>query len=759
MAGFAGGPGVVAPAGRAITFVADTITFAPLGGTVASAPGGTISLQPLTAGRPIEVTTTAATPGTLSIAAGSLNLLDTATLSLGSATAGPIAFQPAGGPLIDFGAAGIATLNLQSAGAVTQGGPIAVTTLSGSAASVTLGDVNNFIPNLGPLTTTGDVFFHTGDTLAVNGAVRGANVSLSSGGTTSPSMTLNADVSGANVLLDTFNGALLSTSGALLQTAGVLTATNLTGQALSATLNQANQVSGLGAFTTSGAFSLRTATALQLTGALTTAVAGSVTVNAGGAITQTAAASISTPALSGTAPSASFSSANNLVQTLRDFSTSVGDLALTTRLNFVTPGFAPLSLAGVIAAPAGRTVTILADRVATALGATISAPGGTIAFAPLTAGRGLELVTTAAEQNAAALSLNQADLARLQTGTLQFGAAGAGPILVGNAGNTLDLTGRAGTLSLITGGAVTQGAGAALTVPALTGTAASVALGGPNGIGTLGALTTTGAATVNDAVAFAVAGPVTAGGTAALTSTAGLSLSGTVSAPAIQLGAGAAGIAQTGGLVTTPGTLTLTTTGPVTQAGGSMTANTLTGSAGSVALTSAANQIVNLGPFTTTGDFALRDGRGLTIVAPVDPGDVTLTVAGDLAINSTVTGVNVTLNVTGNITEIAGGSVIATTLQGVAATARLDQGNTVGTLAGFATTGGFALANSTGLAVTGPVTDGASIALASVGPLTLSGTLTAPSISLTATNGIRPNAEWAASRRRAASSPRRRASH
>src|SRR5581483_1304741 len=78
-----------------------------------------------------------------------------------------------------------------------------------------------------------------------------------------------------------------------------------------------------------------------------------------------------------------------------------------------------------------------------------------------------------------------------------------------------------------------------------------------------------------------------------------------------------------GGNVTASGTLALVSAGTIGQSSGSITATTLTGSAGgTVTLNDTTNQVGNLGSFgvTGSGDFNFNDGGqtgNLTIAGPV----------------------------------------------------------------------------------------------------------------------------------------------
>ena len=131
-------------------------------------------------------------------------------------------------------------------------------------------------------------------------------------------------------------------------------------------------------------------------------------------------------------------------------------------------------------------------------------------FAPVTTTQPMELIGASAAA-ANTLSLSQAFVNRITAGTLQLGAAGdSGRINIGNAGETITLTGDAGTLGLVTSGAVTEGnAGtASLVVGALTGNTGAVTMTGGNQIATLAAYQSSAAFSLNDTVPLTVTGPV-----------------------------------------------------------------------------------------------------------------------------------------------------------------------------------------------------------------------------------------------------------
>ncbi len=734
--------GVVVPSGRTMTLVTDLLRLTPNGGALLSAPNGTIALRPLTANRPIEVGAAfgAANPNALAIDGSNVNNLQSTVLQLGSATTGAVNLNANGvGVLLDYGAA--RTLVAQSAAGITQTAAIRAGSISGAAASIDLSNGGNTIPVIAGATAPGGFALHTGAALTVSGAIASsATVNLSSTGT----MTLAADITGATVRLDSYNGTNLGTSGDIVRTAGSLTATSLEGQGRTFSATGA-AVSAIGDFHTATGFTLGSTGPLNLTGTLLND-AGTVQLNIAGAITQAAASTLRTPTLTGGATDAAFTSATNLVSTLGAFA-ATGDFALTTTLGG-TAGPPPLVVAGAVSAGTGRTAAITADGVLFGTGATIAAPGGTVAFAPLTAARPVELTSGAA--TIGALSLSQAAIDAVTATTLRIGSAASGALTAGKAGETVDLTGHATALTLLSSGAVTQGAGAVLVVPTLAATAASLTLGGANRVSTLAGVATTGAATLNSALALSVTGPVAAGGALSIASTVSTTVQGSLSGTSVALSAGTGGVALAGGALSTAGTLSFNTTGAVTQPGGTVTAGTLTATAGSLALTQAGNQITSLGTVSTAGagTLDLVNARALTIDGDVFVANATLGVTGALAFNNAFqSNGTLAVNATGAVTQGTNGRVLANTLTGTAASVQLDGTNSVGSLGAWTTTSGFSFNNVSLLTVAGPVTDQASVRITASSPgdtntppLNVNGSITAPTITLRSIrDGTNPN--------------------
>ena len=247
------------------------------------------------------------------------------------------------------------------------------------------------------------------------------------------------------------------------------------------------------------------------------------------------------------------------------------------------------------------------------------------------------------------------------------------------------------TTTLKSAGAISEGAGGVITATTLSGQSAGATnLTGINHVSTLGGFSAAGFGLTN-AQALTVSGPVNGGASTTLTTTAGdLAIDGAVSGT----------------------TTTLKSAGAISEgAGGGITANLLTGhSVGNTTL-DGNNHINILGSFTS--DFSLTNAQTLTVVGPLDGGpSVTLTTtAGDLVISGAITGTTTTLKSAGAISEGAGGSIFASTLNGQSAGATsLNGTNHIGTLGSFRASN-FSLTNAQALTVGGSVSGGASTAL------------------------------------------------
>ncbi|MGE4110739.1 MAG: filamentous hemagglutinin N-terminal domain-containing protein [Burkholderiales bacterium] len=287
-----------------------------------------------------------------------------------------------------------------------------------------------------------------------------------------------------------------------------------------------------------------------------------------------------------------------------------------------------------------------------------------------------------------------------------------------------NLTMQAGRSILVNAGVATNGAGRITLVANNTDNNETDAAGGAlTGSGGTNRSLGAGNLTVNDVISS---------GTGAIK----LVSSGSVTS------GGEPGSVALGANVTTGGDVTLIAGGgSISQSGGTVTAGTLTGSAGgTVNIGTAA--VTNLGGFTSTGGFTLSDAGGLTVTGAVSDstslssittssGDLSVTtgsVSGNGVSLTTTTSGNIalggnvnagagtaTLSAAGNISQ-SGGTVTAGTLTGSAGGTVNIGTAAVTNLGGFTSTGGFTLSDAGGLTVTGAVSDtGGTVSIATTG--------------------------------------------
>ena len=203
----------------------------------------------------------------------------------------------------------------------------------------------------------------------------------------------------------------------------------------------------------------------------------------------------------------------------------------------------------------------------------------------------------------------------------------------------------AGTVSIgaLKGGIVQTGG--RITADTLTGDVADAAFRGANAVSNVGPFTAYPLGFVLDnTVPLTVAGPVVAGRIDISNQHTPITLTGNLNAASINL---------------------LSTGGSIVQTAGTLTAEILTGSAGSAALTSA-NAVSNLGRFTTMGgDFVLTDSRPLTVSGPLSAGNIFIQTSSPIGLNIAGT-LTATTAATGRVSLIAdglsrsyGGNVVA----------------------------------------------------------------------------------------------------
>ena len=726
---------VAVPSGQTISLSANVIN---LGSASLVAPLGTVVLSPASAtyGEEIINSGSANLVSTLSLNYPQLITATTAgTLQLGSAAApaGPVKLGNSG-DFIDLRGldavvrgAPVVSLGLFSRGAVTQGGSLAVGRIYGQVGTLTLtapvfntgtgGLLGNLIGSLGSLSAASDMTVVNAQGLTITGpAVAGGTLSVDAAG----SLALAGNLGGATVSLVTnaagglnditqsggsITAGLFSaaTGGGAITLGGANLITALSGNfnALGspATLNNAQPLTvtaNLGAATT-----LTVTGGLTLVGATTGGTNGaggvpgsSLSITATGAVNELGSGVLSVGTLSVAGSSVDLGTPGstlnaNQIATLAVGTASAGGFSMTDAGLLLVAGTVAVAPASAISISADG-FTIFNGNGTVGLAGALVAPGGIVALSPYTPGRQIDVFGTGGP-SPGDWGFNVSQVPLITAATLQLGSGVTGSIRVGNPADTLAFP-NVTTLKLVSTGTVTQNG--QLTVNTLTGNATAAVLTGSNTIAVLGGFTTVNGLSFADTSAFTVSGPLVDQASMVLSSPAGMTLNSNITANSLQLG--------------TAGT------GPVVQTGGSIVASALGGFASSISLLAPTNAVGSLGSLVATTNFALADSTGLSITGPVNAGPMTLQVAGP-------------------VTEAAGGSITASSLQGSASSSSFGQtGNFVSTLGSFATSTGFSLNDGTALTVTGPVTDNTAIALRSLGTLTLAGNIAAPSVSLTA---------------------------
>ncbi len=350
--------------------------------------------------------------------------------------------------------------------------------------------------------------------------------------------------------------------------------------------------------------------------------------------------------------------------------------------------------------------------------------------------------------------------------TLQLSVAGG--LSVGTSGLPGALN--AGTVIMQPTGAITEPNGAVtanlLLLPAAGQAVARstvIDLSGNNAIAALGGINATGDVSINSRVAMTVSGPITLG-LPSLPNAANANTLTLASAGDLTIGAPLAA-----------GTISLLAAGTISQTGGIITANRLTGPAAGLAQSSAAavtleaaNSVIELGAFTTTGNFSLVDAVPLTVTGAVAAGANSATLrlasAGPIAIGSgnqqaVVSGATVALLTASAISETSASSIVTNLLIGPnsgAAPAALGSvnlagANAIASLSSFTTSGDFLLLNGVSMSVAGTIaaggattgtpnlghlTIGLSLGTLAIGTAIGAGVLSAGTIAVSAANGI-----------------------
>jgi filamentous hemagglutinin family protein len=715
----------------------------------------------------------------------------TATGSSGTivlTAAGSIALA---GTLAATGSAASVNLFAQGGGITEPTGIIDATTLNGAAsAGVTLNNTSgtgNQIANLGSFTTGAAFVMQDAVPLTITGPNSAASLTLTSTGaiTGATGGTLTAAGAAGSVVLDAISGTiglagtisapgssasvtLIAANGGVSET-GSIDATTLNGAVSgttatpngtlsnAATLNSTtNQIANLGSFTTSGAFQLTDATSLTVTGPNIAATiflessSGSITQATGSSLTATAAG---TPSIELLATSGSITQESGASLSAKNAN---GIALLSASIGTITIG-------GTVSAPqvaieadlngGSVTETYLGTDSGSLVATTLSGFGGAVTL-DNTAGnqvanlgvftatgalvlKDAEALTISGNVSAPSVALTSLSSIAQNSGTTIAASTASGTVSV-TAGTTtamvtIPVSTATGTISLTAGSSialggtlaatgstasvvlVAQGGGITETNPAdtgfiqaaqLSGSATSdVVLDNPNQVGTLAGFNGGGGFTLVNGQNLTVTGPLTIAGVETIRTTAGsLTFNAADTAAQIALTA-AGGFSQTGGSITatdaaaTPSLAVTTQGGPIQQSSGASLAATDT--AGSIVLTSASS--------IALGGLVSAPGSAATVTLTAQNGGITETNPADT------------------------GSIQATTLTGTApGSVTLDNsGNQVGTLAGFSAGGSFTLTDAQNLTETGALT-AAGVSVSETGALTVNGSVTAPTIALSA---------------------------
>ncbi|AIF48217.1 beta strand repeat-containing protein [Dyella japonica] len=638
------------------------------------------------------------------------------------------------------------TLNALGGSINQTGGALSAASLSGGSSGATsLVQTGNAINALGNYTSGGDLALTTSGALTLTGPVSGNNVTLTAlGGAISQTggaltaATLNGSSSGATTLTQAgnaigalgnyvsagdlalssignlaLNGAVignnvtLNVTGAISEGVnGSLTASGLTGSTGGSTaLDQANnRIAQLNGFSASG-FSLKNAQALNVTNTLSggsavtlTTTSGDLTLNgavsgtnvalnaSAGAVNQTGGTLSAGTLSGGSSAGTTLTQAGNTISTLGNYA-SGGDLALATS--------GALTLNGAVS---GNNVTL------TALGGAISQTGGALTATTLSgSSSGATTLTQAGNAISALGNYNSGgDLALSDTGNLALNGAVSG-----------------GNVALNVTGAISEGINGSLTASGLTGSSGgSTTLDQANNkVAQLNGFSANGF-NLKNAQALSVTNTLSGTSAVTLTTTSGdLTLNGAVSGANVSLNANA---------------------GAVTQAGGTLTAGTLSGgSSGPTTLTQTGNAISALGNYSTGGNLAVSTGGNLSVSGPVSGANVSLTGGNTIGLGANVTATG-TLGLYGAAVTQSAGTLKAATLTGqsTGATSLTQPTNVIGAL-GTYTSNGFSLVNASGLQVTGALTGGASVALTTQsGNLVINNAVSGASVALNAGGAI-----------------------
>jgi len=570
------------------------------------------------------------------------------------------------------------TLTLNTAGAITAGGAtISTATLTGSSVGgASFTNASNAIVTFGPYRdTAGAISLTDGQALTMTGAINNAG------------QTLTLNTAGA-----------ITAGGATISTA-TLTGSSVGGASFT---NASNVIGAFGPFTnaTSGGISLIDTGSFNLTGSVSASGQSLSLTSLTGGITQTTGvltanwltvSAVNGVSLDGTPAAGSTAPIYNQVSQLGAISnTTSGGVSFDNAPSF--------SLTSAVSAP-GQIVSLISGA-----GAITQTAG----------------VITATRLNAVAVSgltFNDAN-AVANLGVLSnSGSGGIGFTDLGGFALTGNVSAPSQTISLVSNSGSISQSGGVLTAGVLTGSAStSVSLNQANAVATLSGFTAASGLSFTNASGFTATG-VSGGTFATLKGSSGdMILSGAVSGS----------------------TTTLTsTTGAITQTGGVISANSLTGAAGTSASLNDANAVATLSGFSALTGLSFVDAASLTATGVAGGSSTSLTATtGNLTLLGAISGTTTTLTAGAGAINQTGGVITAATLTGGAATsASLNDANAVGALSNFSAVTGLGFTNAAGFSANGVAGGSSTTLTASTGTLTLAGAISGTTTTLTASAG------------------------
>ncbi|MCX8502287.1 MAG: hypothetical protein ORO03_11480, partial [Alphaproteobacteria bacterium] len=286
-------------------------------------------------------------------------------------------------------------------------------------------------------------------------------------------------------------------------------------------------------------------------------------------------------------------------------------------------------------------------------------------------------------------------------------------------------------LSLTSAGAITQATGATLSVIGgnlvVTNSTAITLTNTGNSLGSLGAVTSTGAISITTSAGMTLNNNISAGGAIGLTAV------GVIFAETVTINGG--------DLTLNSGTGTITQTAgkSLTITGGKL----MVGSSSGITLTNSGNGIVNLGGLISSGAISIITSGAMALSGSLNSGGAIAVTATSLSITAgmAINGGNLSLTTTGgNITQTSGSTLTLFSGKSLSMTASgsisLDEANAIWDLGAVTATGGVSIKSGTNLTVTSNIVSGDTITIQTAGNLTLSKS-TNFALSLTGSGEIR----------------------